>query len=49
MSQCLAIKLFDVMKMEKPYNNARSIENLKKRPEESFDENYENRVDKKRI
>ena len=34
--QCLAVELFDVMKLGKPYNNKRYIKNLKALPKEPF-------------
>jgi len=35
--QCVAIEIFEVIKNNKPYNNARYIKNLKKLPKEPFD------------
>jgi len=34
--QCLAVELFDVLKLGKPYNNERYIENLIGLPKEPF-------------
>jgi hypothetical protein len=39
--QCVAVELFDVLKHKKPYNNGRYVSNLKKLPEEPFDEKDE--------
>ena len=39
--QCLAVELFNVLKLKKPYNNDRYVSNLKKLPEEPFDEEDE--------
>jgi hypothetical protein len=36
--QCVAVELFSVLKLEKPFNNDRYVLNLKKLPEEPFDE-----------
>ena len=35
--QCIAAELFDVIKLKKPYDEARYIKNLKHLPEEPFD------------
>ena len=35
--QCVAVELFSVLKLEKPFNNDRYVSNLKKLPEEPFD------------
>lgn len=36
--QCVAVELFSVLKLEKPFNNDRYVSNLKKLPEEPFDD-----------
>jgi len=36
--QCLAVELFSVLKLEKPFDNDRYVSNLKKLPEEPFDD-----------
>ena len=36
--QCVAIELFDVLKHKKPFDELRYISNLKKLPEEPFDD-----------
>jgi hypothetical protein len=36
--QCLAVELFDVLKLGNPYNNERYIKNLKALPKEPFDD-----------
>ena len=35
--QCLAVELFDVIKLGKPYNNERYIKNMKALPKEPFE------------
>ena len=35
--QCVSIEIFEVIKNNKPYNNARYIKNLKKLPKEPTD------------
>jgi hypothetical protein len=37
-AQCVSVEIFDVMKNSKPFNKERYIKNLKKLPEEPFDE-----------
>jgi len=36
--QCIAVELFDVFKHGKPFDESRYISNLKKLPEEPFDD-----------
>lgn len=36
--RCVAVELFNVLKFGKPYDNDRYISNLKKLPEEPFDD-----------
>ena len=36
--QSLAVELFSVLKLQKPFNNDRYVSNLKKLPEEPFDD-----------
>ena len=36
--QCVAVELFSVLKLQKPFNNDRYVSNLKKLPEEPFDD-----------
>jgi hypothetical protein len=36
--QCLAVELFSVVKLKKPFDNGRYVSNLKKLPEEPFDD-----------
>jgi hypothetical protein len=36
--QCLAVELFSVLKLKKPFDNDRYVSNLKKLPEEPFDD-----------
>jgi hypothetical protein len=35
--QCISVELFEIMKIGKPFNNARYIKNLKILPEDPFD------------
>jgi hypothetical protein len=35
--QCVAIELFEIIKMGKPFDNDRFIKNLKKLPKEPFE------------
>ncbi|WP_324026348.1 hypothetical protein QSV08_02675 [Maribacter sp. BPC-D8] len=35
--QCISVELFQIMKTNKPFNNARYIENLQKIPKEPFE------------
>ena len=35
--QCVAVELFEIIKMSKPFNNERYIKNLKKLPKEPFE------------
>ncbi len=37
-AQCLSIELFEMLKFKKPYNGERYVRNLKKLPEDPFDE-----------
>jgi len=36
--QCVAVEIFDVMKNKRPFDEKRFIKNLKKLPEEPFEE-----------
>jgi hypothetical protein len=36
--QCVAVELFSVLKFKKPFNEDRYVSNLKKLPEEPFDD-----------
>jgi hypothetical protein len=36
--QCLAVEMFSVLKLQKPFSNDRYISNLRKLPEEPFDD-----------
>jgi hypothetical protein len=36
--QCVAVEIFGVLKLEKPFNNDRYVSNLKKLPEEPFND-----------
>ncbi len=36
--QCVAVELFHVLKFKKPFDNDRYVSNLKKLPEEPFDD-----------
>jgi hypothetical protein len=36
--QCLAVELFSVLKLKKPFNNDRYVSNMKKLPEEPFED-----------
>jgi hypothetical protein len=35
--QCIAVELFEVMKLKKPYDESRYVKNLKLLPKEPFD------------
>jgi hypothetical protein len=35
--QCIAVELFNILKLQMPFNNDRYVSNLKKLPEEPFD------------
>ncbi len=36
--QCLAVELFSVLKLKKPFDNNRYVSNLEKLPDEPFDD-----------
>ena len=36
--QCVAVELFSILKLEKLFNNGRYVSNLRKLPEEPFDD-----------
>jgi hypothetical protein len=37
-AQCVAVEIYNVMKHKEPYNESRYISNLKKLPEEPYDD-----------
>ncbi len=44
-AQCLIVEIFDIGKHQKPYNHERYLKNLKKLPEEPFEDGAEHQVE----